>query len=303
MWTGAGRFRQLYDPLQVGHRRFTGHMAGDMRARAREAIRVGRVRVDDALPRRQRVRVEQAADGFAPDATGRQLGRDAVAPELVQFVDGHERVVLQLRGHAEALEHADQESAMVQPDDEVGKAQCAQHVADRREHLRFDHRRPGSDRVDVALDELAESSPRRTIRAPHRLNLIPLEEPWQFAAVLGNHPRQRYRQVVTQGQIGFARRFMLAAPEDLENQLGAFVAVLAGQRLDVFECRGLQRFEPVAPVHVFDHADHVVALAYLVGEKVTHAARGTRLLWHIVRALGSIGHTGGRKGRSGIRTL
>ena len=46
--------------------------------------------------------------------------------------------------------------------------------------------RARSDHVDVALVELAEAAPRRTIGPPHRLNLVALEEP--AAARRGTRP-------------------------------------------------------------------------------------------------------------------
>ena len=96
--------------------------------------------------------------------------------------------------------------------------------------------------------------------------------------MLGDHPRERHREVVAQRQVGFARRLVLAAAQHLEYELGAFVAVLARQGLDVLERRRLERLEPVAPVHVLHDADDVVAAPDIVGEKIAHAARGARLL-------------------------
>ena len=65
---------------------------------------------------------------------------------------------------------------------------------------------------------------------------------------------------------------MLAALQDLEDELVALVAVLAEERLDVLEGRRLQRLEAVAFVDVANDADHVLAPADVVGEKIARAA-------------------------------
>ncbi len=157
--------------------------------------------------------------------------------------------------------------------DEVLEAQLVEHLGDRRQHLDLDDRRGRADGVDVALVELAEAAPGRPVGTPDRLNLVPLEELRQLRLVLGHHPRQRHGQVVPQGQIRRAARLVLAALEDLEDQLVAFLAVLPEQRLDVLDRRRLQRLEAIALVHAADHADHVLAPAHVLREEVAHAAR------------------------------
>ena len=102
--------------------------------------------------------------------------------------------------------------------------------------------------VDVALVELAESAARRPIGAPHGLNLIALEDLRQLRLVLGHDTRERHRQVVAQREIGLAAGLVLAALENLEDELVAFLAVLAEQCLDVLGGRRLERLEPVAIV-------------------------------------------------------
>ena len=81
-----------------------------------------------------------------------------------------------------AIQHPGQQLAVIQLDDEIGEAERLQHLADRRQHLHFDHRRRRPDRVHVALVELAEAPARRPVGPPHRLDLIALEE-------LGSLPR------------------------------------------------------------------------------------------------------------------
>ncbi len=210
---------------------------------------------------------------------------------------------MQLQRNAEALEHAAEQDAVIEADHEVGEAERAQHVAHRRAHLNFDDRRARADRVDVALIELTESAARRAVGAPHRLNLIALEEARQLAAVLGHDARERHRQVVAQGQVCFAGRLVLTSPQDLENQLRAFLAILPRQGLDVLERRRLERLEPISPINGLDDIDDVVAASHILGEKVTHAARGARLLWHKVSGARRNRGTEGPDRRTDIWTL
>ena len=99
----------------------------------------------------------------------------------------------------------------IQADGEVVEPERGQHLADRRQQLDLDDRRGRPDRVDVALVELAEASARRPVGAPHRLNLIALEEPRQLVLVLRDDARERHGQVVAQREVGLAARLVLAA--------------------------------------------------------------------------------------------
>ncbi len=146
------------------------------------------------------------------------------------------------------------------------KPRRVKHLADRAEDLRLDDGRGRPDGVDVALVELAEPSARWTIGAPHRLNLIALEELRQLVLILRDDAREWDGQVVAEREVRLPRRLVLAAAQDLENELVAFLAVLAEQRLDVLERRRLERLEPVAFVHVAHDADDVLAPASSLAE-------------------------------------
>src|SRR4051812_8096996 len=89
-----------------------------------------------------------------------------------------------------------------------------------------------------------------------------------------NDARQRHRQVVAQREIGLTARLVLAALQNLEYELVAFIAVLPHQRVDVFDRRRLERFEAVTLVNALDDADHVLAASHVFGQEVAHAARG-----------------------------
>ena len=186
----------------------------------------------------------------------RELGRHAVGADLVELVERDERVAV-LRGRARRRPSSSAASSRrwFSRIDEVAEPERRQHVADRGQQLGLDDRRRRSDRVDVALVELAEPAARRPIGAPHRLNLIALEELRQLVLVLRDDARERHRQVVAQREVGLAARLVLAAREDLEDELVALFAVLAEQRLDVLERRRLERLEAVALVDVAHDVD------------------------------------------------
>ena len=214
------------------------------------------------------------------DSARPQFSANPLAPDLVQLVDRDERLVVETCRHSERLQHAAQQTAMVDANDEVGEPELPQHVAHGATDFRLDNRRGRADGVDVALIELTEAAARRPVGAPDRLDLIALEEPRQLAAMLGDHPRERHRQVVAQGQVGLARGLVLAAAEHFENELVAFFPVLAGQRLDVLEGRSLERLEPVPAIGPLDDADHECSATDVVGEEVAHAARRPGVLRH-----------------------
>src|SRR6185503_21290395 len=116
----------------------------------------------------------------------------------------------------------------------------------RAANLGLDNHRTRAQHVDVALVELAKSSSRRPIRAPHGLYLITLEKLRQLVAILCNDACERHRQVVTQSEISFATSLMNAALQYLEDKLITLVTILPHQRFNVFRRRCLQRLKTVA---------------------------------------------------------
>ena len=90
---------------------------------------------------------------------------------------------------------------MVNPYREVDKAEFGQGVGNGSADFRLDNRRGRTQRVHVALIELPEAAACRTIGAPHRLDLIPLEQLRQLCLVMRDHPGQRHRQVVAQPEV------------------------------------------------------------------------------------------------------
>jgi hypothetical protein len=69
---------------------------------------------------------------------------------------------------------------------------------------------------------------------------------------------------------------VLSAPQDLEDELVALVAVLSQQRIDVLDGGRLERLEPVAIVNIPDDADDIVAPPDVLRQEIAHPARGLR---------------------------
>ena len=67
---------------------------------------------------------------------------------------------------------------------------------------------------------------------------------------------------------------MLAALEDLEDELIALFAVLPHERVDVLGSGCLERLESIALVDTLDDADDVFTATHVFREKVAHPARG-----------------------------
>ena len=176
-------------------------------------------------------------------------------------------------GNAGAFEDRRQRAPVIEPDRELLEPERRHHVADRRKKLRLDDERGGAHGVDVALKELAKAPARGPIGPPDGLNLIPLEEARQLVLVLRDHARERDGQVVAERKIGLAGSFVLAAAQDLENELVALLSVLPRERLDVLERWRLERLEAVPLVHAADDVDDVLAAADVAGKEVACAAR------------------------------
>ena len=201
-----------------------------------------------------------------------ELLADAVDADLVGLVHDDQRHAVKFRRNSRVREHRVQKLPVIDDNLEVLEAQVDEHVGRGREQFGFDGHRRRSDRVDVALVELAEAALLRAIGAPDRLYLIALEELRQLAAILGDHSRERHGEVVAQRQVCLAGFGALAALENLEDQAIAFFTVLALQRLEILDRRRLERLEAVLLIHVGDHADHVLPAPHVFRQEVAHSA-------------------------------
>src|SRR5260221_533573 len=90
-------------------------------------------------------------------------------------------------------------------------------------------------------------------------------------AVVRHHAHGRHGQVIAQRQVALARCRLVAALEDLEDQLLAFVAVFARQGLEPLERRRVQRQETMALEHGLRRLQDVPAEQQLLGQEVAGA--------------------------------
>ncbi len=179
-------------------------------------------------------------------------------------------------GNPGSSKKAGEQLTMIETYDEIVESEPLQHFVHRRQQLNLHRERRRANGVDIALIELAEPPARRTVRTPDRLYLVSLEKARQLVLILRNYARQRNSQVVPEGQIGLPPALVLAAPQNLEDQLVAFVAVLAQQRLDVLERRRLEWLEAVALVHLADDTNDVLPAADVGRQEVSRASRWLR---------------------------
>jgi len=122
----------------------------------------------------------------------------AALVQLVHFAQ-HRQLALAL-GHAQHLEEAAQQFAIVELHGEIADAQLGEHGVDDRQHFSVitDVQRILADHVDVALVELAETAPLRTFAAVDPLHLVAAEREGQLMFVLGHVSGQRHGEIETQ---------------------------------------------------------------------------------------------------------
>src|SRR5262249_1507435 len=270
---GAGVVRQAPRQARIDPNPFRGRRlraGGEDRTQVRDRL----LRTHVLLQRLERLAAEQfqaTPRGALVDAAGHELLPHALRAHLVQLGERDERNRLLRLADAGDLEQRGEQLPVIQTAREIIESQARQHIADGGEHLGVDDRRGRSDRIEIALKELAKSPFRRPIRTPYRLDLIPLEELRQRALVLRDDARERDGEVVPQREIRFAGVLVLAALQDLENELVAVLAVLPEERLDVLERRRLERLVAVLLVDVADHTHDVLTPADVVRQKIARA--------------------------------
>src|SRR5712692_7377056 len=106
------------------------------------------------------------------DVAGREFRRYTGLSDLVELVQRDEGRFVLTRLDAGDLEQPRQHLAVIHQDLEIGEAQVLEHLADRRDLLGLDNRRRGTDRIDIALIELAKPPSRGPIGTPDGLNLV-----------------------------------------------------------------------------------------------------------------------------------
>ena len=155
--------------------------------------------------------------------------------DLVVLVYCDQGIRMRRRRHATRVQDARENLPVIDPQHKIFEPERDQRVRHRGAQFCLHDRRCRSEGVDIALVELAEAAARGTVRAPDRLDLIALEQTGHSGLMLCHDTRQRHRQVVPQRQIGLSGFLVIAALEDLENELAALVAVLPKQRLEVLD--------------------------------------------------------------------
>src|SRR5215469_8988179 len=118
------------------------------------------------------------------------------------------------------------------------------------------------------------------VGAPDRPHRVALVRRRQLAAVGGGHPGQRHRHVVAQREVGLAGALMLPAPENLEDQLVAFVAVFAHQDVEALEGGSGERLKAVPREHRPDPREGAFPELTVAGEEVTGTRWRLELRWH-----------------------
>ena len=220
-----------------------------------------------------RERFQQSGRRGNAHSPGSELGNHHVRLNLPELVDRDESGVVLRLGDAVQIEQRGQQPPVIQTNHEIVKAEPAKNFADGREQIDLDDQGRRTDRVDVALIELTKSPARGAIGAPDRLNLIALEELRQLVLILRHDTGERHRQIVPEREIRFPAGLVLAALQNLENELVALVTIFAKQRLDVLERRRFERLEAISLVHIAHDADNVLPPAYFLWEKIARPSR------------------------------
>ena len=127
--------------------------------------------------------------------------------------------------------------------------------------------------VGVELHELPETPWPRLFVAVNVAGLIAPERFRQRVEAPCDISRQRRRQVVAQRNpllvLVLKREHAFVRPVGVRKELS--------ERIGVFECRRIERFEPVPLVNVSDGAQHMLERAYLLRFNVAHALGQARL--------------------------
>jgi hypothetical protein len=120
-------------------------------------------------------------------------------------------------------------------------------------HLQVGHRTRRADRVEVALHELTVPATLSVLAAPHRRHVVALEGQPQVVEVLGREAGEGNGEVEPHPHVAAA--MVLKAVQLLVGLLAA----LAGEDLQVFERRRVDRRETVGAVDAAGDVEHALA--------------------------------------------
>ena len=211
-----------------------------------------------------------------------QFGIHVVEADLVELVDGYGDVNQQF-GRTDDVGDAGQDLAVVHLDGHAD-AKAAEHLVDDLDELHLVEQRVGTHHVGVTLEELAVAALLRTVGTPYGLYLVALEGECQFVLMHHHITGKGYGEVVAQAlfadacsQLGRAAVLQffgldisqeVARVENLEEQLVAFLSVLAHQRRKVLHRGSLDLLVAVEAIDVADGVEYVVSLGHLDGREV-----------------------------------
>lgn len=176
------------------------------------------------------------------------------------------------------LQQAEQRVPGVHQEAELRDAECREGIVESYDDFGIGQRRRRADDVEVALDELPEPSLPGAVRPPDRSDGVSLVRHGELAAVRRRGAGQGNREVVPQREIRLPARFVFATAEDLEDELVALVAVLAGEHVETLEGRCLERLEAEAGEHRTDGREGALTLLEFGCEEIPGPGRGIELL-------------------------
>ena len=230
----------------------------------------------------ERGHFQERGRGRPTHALCRELGRHRLGARLAELVEAPQDA-RGLAGQVEPPEHAAEHAAVVDPDREPLHTDRRQEVVDHEHHLQIGHGARGADRVEVALHELAIPAPLGVLAPPDHGHVIPLERQAEFVDVLGGEPGEGHGQVEPHPHLAAT---VVGEPVEL---LVGLLAPLAGEDLEVFERRRVDRREAVGAVDAAGDVEHPLPGEGLGREMVAEAFERAGLDHHRICSSGGLG--------------
>ena len=234
-----------------------------------ELLVVGALQEDDGL---------ELLDLLLGEAIFTELGIDIVDAYLVELIDGYGDIYY-LVGGTDDFGDTGEDLAVVDLDLDTD-AQATEHLVDNLHELDLVEQGVGTDHIAIELIELTVATLLRAVGTPYGLYLIALEGHLEFLTVHHHITGKGHRQVVAETflcRLGGLGTTVL----NTEQQLVAFLAVFAHQRLQGFLCRGLYLLETIELIDGADGVEDIVALGHLNGTKVARSLWNT--WFHIIQ--------------------
>ena len=195
---------------------------------------------------------------------GLQFCSHPLGGHLAEFVERPQHVGRAV-GYAALVQNAREHAAVVDPDRERFDPDRREQIVHDEHHFQVGHGAGGADRVEIALHKLTVAAPLRVLPAPHCRHVIALEGRAEDPDVLGAEPGKGHREIKPQADVPAA--MILEAVE----LLVGFVAPLAGEDLEVFKGRRVDRHEAVGAVDTPGNVENVLAYKRLRRQVVAKA--------------------------------